>query len=89
MQGSYKWVPVVRKTRCAACGLCGSVCPHGCLDVLDGIGALVQADACTSEGYCAEVCPESAIEMRWVRRNGNRSIGQWRVRCSKTLLQTQ
>src|ERR1039458_3955503 len=80
MQISYKWVPVVRKTRCTACGLCRSVCPQACLDVRDGSGALVQADPCTSEGHCVSACRESAIQMRWVRMHGNRSIGQWRVR---------
>ncbi|MBZ5620634.1 MAG: 4Fe-4S binding protein [Acidobacteriia bacterium] len=82
MQISYKRVPVVRKTRCTACGLCESVCPHACLGVLSGSGALVQPDACTSEGYCVSACQESAIHMRWMRLNGNRSIGQWRVRAS-------
>ena len=80
MQILYKRVPVVRKTRCTACGLCRSVCPHACLDVLGGSGALVQPDACTSEGYCVNACQESAIQMKWVRLNGNRSIGQWRGR---------
>jgi NAD-dependent dihydropyrimidine dehydrogenase PreA subunit len=80
MQISYKRVPVVRKTRCTSCGLCGSVCPHACLDVLGGTGVLVQPDACTSEGFCVSACRESAIQMRWVRLDGDRSIGQWRVR---------
>jgi Pyruvate/2-oxoacid:ferredoxin oxidoreductase delta subunit len=82
MQVSYKRVPVVRKTRCTACGLCGSACPHDCLGVLGGSGTLVQPDACTSEGQCVTSCRQSAIQMRWVRLNGNRSIGQWRVRDS-------
>ena len=82
MRISYKRVPVVRKSRCTACGLCGSVCPNACLGVLGGSGALVQPDACTSEGYCVSACRESAIRMKWVHLNGNRSIGQWRVRSS-------
>lgn len=84
MQVSYKRVPFVRKSNCTACGLCESVCPHACLDVLGGSGALVQPEACTSEGDCLSICPESAIQMRWVRLNSNRSIGQWRVRALKT-----
>ena len=79
MRTLYKWLPVVRKSRCVACGLCGSVCPHGCLDLLDGTGALVGANACTSEGHCIVACVENAIEMKWVRIRGDRSIGRWRV----------
>ena len=79
MQISYKWVPVVLKSRCTACGLCGSACPSACLGVVGGRGALVQPDACTSEGHCVSACQERAIRMRWMRLNGDRSIGQWRV----------
>ena len=82
MQISYKRVPVVRKARCIACGLCEWVCPHACLGVLGGSGALVQPDACTSEGHCVSACQKEAIQMKWVRLNGNRSIAHWRVRAS-------
>lgn len=75
---SQKWVPSVRQDRCHACGLCGSICPYGCLDLLDGSGALVRAEACTSEEYCISACPEGAIHMIWARAEGDRSVGRWR-----------
>lgn len=56
-----KWVPSVRRDRCQACGLCGAICPYGCLDLLDGAGAVVRAQACTSEEQCVSACPEGAI----------------------------
>jgi len=62
----YKRVPVVRKAHYTAGGLCGSVCPHACLEVLGGSGALVQPDACTSEDDCVSVCHVSAIRVSWV-----------------------
>jgi ferredoxin len=75
---SQKWVPSVRRDRCQACGLCGSICPNGCLDLLDGAGAVVRAEACTSEEQCVSACPEGAIRMMWARAEGDRSIGRWR-----------
>ena len=76
----YKRVPFVRKARCVGCGLCGSVCAHGCLDILCNTGALVRPDKCTSEGACVAACPERALQMRWLKLNSNRLVGEWRVR---------
>jgi len=75
---SQKWVPSVRRDRCQACGLCCSICPYGCLDLFDGVGALVRAGACTSEEHCVSACPEGAIHMIWARVEGDRSVGRWR-----------
>jgi len=44
--------------------MCGSVCPHDCLDVIGGVGVLVRPDACSGEGACVDACPEGAIRMR-------------------------
>jgi ferredoxin len=72
----YKRLPVVRKTRCVACGLCGSVCPFGCLEVRGEFGVLIQDHACTSEGDCVSACPNGAIQMKWVRLRGDHSLQQ-------------
>ena len=71
------------ETDCTGCALCGTVCPHGCLDVIGGIGALIQADSCTSGAYCVAACPNGAIKMKWQRLNGSHSIGQWRAHSSE------
>jgi uncharacterized Fe-S center protein len=60
----YKKLFVVRETDCAGCGLC-ELCPDGCLDVIGGAGALIQADACTSGAYGIAAWPNGAIKMKW------------------------
>ena len=67
MRAVYKEFPVVLKTRCVACGLCGAVCPHDCLAIEDGTGVLVRPEDCTGEGYCVSACVQGAIRMRRVR----------------------
>jgi NAD-dependent dihydropyrimidine dehydrogenase PreA subunit len=74
-----KWVPYIDVERCKACGICGEVCPHDCLGVIDGIAALVRPDLCRSEGTCVEVCPERAIRMRFMPVDGDSSVGRWHV----------
>jgi NAD-dependent dihydropyrimidine dehydrogenase PreA subunit len=74
-----KWVPHIHPQRCKACGICGSVCSHGCLGVIDGTGMLVRPETCSSEGACVDVCPEHAIRMRWMAIDGDPSVGRWRV----------
>ena len=78
MPVSYKWVPSVRVDRCTGCGLCESICPQGCLGVLDGIGALVRPGTCTSEASCVSACPQMALYLTWMRLDSDRSIGRWR-----------
>lgn len=80
MQVFYKRVPFVRKDRCVGCGLCGWFCPHDCLEVRCKTGVLVRPNECTSEGACVSACPEQALQMRWLKLDGNRLVGDWRVR---------
>jgi len=47
--------------RCAGCGLCATVCPHGVLDVRDGKAAIVDRDGCMECGACAMNCPTGAV----------------------------
>ena len=82
MSAFYKRVPVVAKNRCTVCGVCAAACPHECLGVDGGHGALVQPDTCTSEGRCVSACPQGAIRMRWLCVDGDRSVGQWRARAT-------
>src|ERR1017187_867972 len=78
MRVSYKWVPSVRQDCCAGCGVCGAVCPHGCLAVVDGTGALVRPEACTSEASCVSACGQRAIYMAWATVDSDYSVGRWR-----------
>ena len=84
MRVSYKWVPSVRGDRCAGCGFCGGICPHGCLEVVDGIGVLVRPEACTSEATCVSACPRRAIHMVWASLDAGDSIGRWRSMSSSS-----
>ncbi|MBZ5728995.1 MAG: hypothetical protein LAP87_28965 [Acidobacteriia bacterium] len=68
----------MRRDRCNSCGHCGSICPHGCLDVLHETGTLVRPGACTSDEQCVYTCPEEAIHMVWAPVKGDRAIGRWR-----------
>ena len=82
-----KWVPQVHAQRCTACGICGSVCPHSCLDVVEGVGVLVRPEDCSSEEDCVDACPEKAIRMRWMPVGGKPSIGRWRTPPARACLQ--
>ena len=77
MRVSFKWVPSVHQDCCAGCGLCGAVCAHGCLAVVDGVGALVLPEACTSEASCVSACRLGAIRMVWAPLGADHSIGRW------------
>jgi MinD superfamily P-loop ATPase len=78
MRVAYKQVPRVRQECCAGCGVCGAICPHGCLLVVQGLGVLVQPEACTSEGSCVSGCPQGALRMVWAPLDADHSIGRWR-----------
>jgi NAD-dependent dihydropyrimidine dehydrogenase PreA subunit len=78
MRAAFKLVPCVRREYCLGCGFCGMMCPHGCLEAVDGIGVLVRPDVCTSEASCISACPHRALHMDWAPLDADRSIGQWR-----------
>ena len=52
--------------RCAACGACVEVCPHG-VHVLGDAGHLVRRDACRACGLCAERCIQHALLIKGYR----------------------
>jgi MinD superfamily P-loop ATPase len=82
-----KWVPYIQAQRCKACGVCGPVCAHACLDVVEGVGVLARPEDCSSEGDCVDACPEGAIRMRWMPVEGHSSIGRWRTPRARACLQ--
>jgi heterodisulfide reductase subunit A len=48
--------------RCAACGICGSVCPYGAVGLAGELGASrVEPSFCHGCGSCAAACPSGAI----------------------------
>ncbi len=49
----------VIEEKCVSCSICGSVCPFGAIEMVDGIPHF--NDACTFCGACVEECPEEAI----------------------------
>jgi ferredoxin len=51
---------------CNGDGLCVGVCPHGALELVDGIAATVKsrAESCIGCGQCVAVCPTEAIRLQ-------------------------
>ena len=47
--------------RCAGCGLCETVCPHGVFLVEKGKARIQDREACIECGACARNCPADAI----------------------------
>jgi MinD superfamily P-loop ATPase len=78
MRVAYKQVPRVRRECCDGCGVCGAICPHGCLLVVEGLGVLVRPEVCSSEGSCVSGCPQRALRMVWAPLHADHSIGRWR-----------
>lgn len=50
--------------KCVGCGLCAEVCPHGVMDVADGMARIADKDLCMECGACALNCPADAIAVR-------------------------
>lgn len=63
-----KAVAEIRTELCTGCGICASVCPVSCIDIL-GTGlnfngsAHVNRELCTGCNFCAVDCPWEAIAM--------------------------
>jgi NAD-dependent dihydropyrimidine dehydrogenase PreA subunit len=49
--------------RCAGCGMCATVCPHGVFEVAEGKAVIVDRDVCMECGACSLNCPVGAIQV--------------------------
>ena len=49
--------------KCAGCGKCMEVCPHGVFDSDGTKSRIAQKDSCMECGACALNCPAGAIEV--------------------------
>jgi NAD-dependent dihydropyrimidine dehydrogenase PreA subunit len=50
--------------KCAGCGICEMVCPHGVFKVVDGKAVITDRDLCMECGACARNCPAGAVEVK-------------------------
>ncbi len=63
-----KPVASVRSERCTGCGICMSVCPASCIEIIDsgmnftGTASVIEG-LCTGCNFCAIDCPWGAIVM--------------------------
>ena len=73
-----KWIPVILKDRCTACGDCIQVCGPACLRPGRGAVVLSQPELCLGAGDCVAVCQDEAIQMTWVVVPGD-GAGRWRL----------
>jgi ferredoxin len=53
---------IIDKEKCAAQGICVSVCPVGAITIENG-KAVVDPEKCIDCEACVDACPESAIAM--------------------------
>lgn len=73
-----KWLPVIDEHLCTGCGACVEACGPKCLRIDDRkIAELFLPDRCGSEEHCIAPCPETCIRMKWVRIEGDETVGKW------------
>jgi len=53
----------IDQEKCTGCGVCGSDCPEGALQIIDGKARLVGDLLCDGLGACIQACPENAISI--------------------------
>lgn len=47
--------------KCTGCGLCTEVCPHGVIEMKDGLASVRDLDLCMECGACMSNCEFGAI----------------------------
>jgi len=52
------------KEKCAGCGMCLEVCPHGVFKMENKKAEIIDKDLCMECGACAVNCPVEAISVR-------------------------
>lgn len=65
----FKYIPGVATLKldgekCAGCGMCAEVCPHGVFIVEGGKAVVTDRDLCMECGACAMNCPFGALSVR-------------------------
>lgn len=75
-----KWIPTIDEVCCTGCGECVTACEPASLALVDGMAALIDADACESDEHCLDACERHAIAMSWLNASGSLSRGIWRTR---------
>lgn len=50
--------------KCAGCGMCAAVCPHGVFALKGRRAEITDRDACMECGACMRNCPAAAIRVR-------------------------
>jgi ferredoxin len=49
---------------CVGCGICGLVCPHQVLEIVEKKAKIVDLNGCMECGACANNCPVEAITVK-------------------------
>ena len=49
--------------KCAGCGRCEEVCPHGVFEMSGKNARLIEKDLCMECGACSKNCPANAISV--------------------------
>jgi len=52
----------VNKSKCAGCGACLKICPHGVIKMGEDGKAFIDQNKCKKCGKCQKICPFNAIE---------------------------
>ena len=51
------------REKCAGCGMCREVCPHGVFEMSGEKARIIDMDSCMECGACAMNCPAEAISV--------------------------
>ena len=64
----------VNKKKCAGCGACLRVCPHGAIKIGPDGKAFIDQKKCQKCGTCQEICPFDAIQKIEDEESNNEKI---------------